>query len=100
MAHRSTIRRVITLLLLLLAATEIFACDMASSQACLFSTHTTQDSGGDCAGDGCLCCCTHIVVVPAVAPPAPLGFAAASVACDDIQTPDFPPRRIKHPPRA
>jgi hypothetical protein len=100
MPQRSTIRRVVTLLLLLLAATEIFACDMASSQACLFSTHTTQDSGDDCAGDGCLCCCAHIVVAPMIAPPAPLGLIAATVPCNDIQTPDFPPRRIEHPPRA
>src|SRR6266481_2139551 len=100
MAHRPIVRRVVTLLLLLLAATEIFACGLVSSPVCLFSTDTTQDSGDDCSGDGCLCCCAHIVVVPSITPLAPLGFVATAVPCEDSQTPDFPSSRIEHPPRS
>ncbi len=100
MAHWSTVRRVVTLLLLLLAATEIFACGLVSSPICLFSTHTTKDADDGCSGDGCLCCCAHIVVVPAIAPLAPLGFVAAAVPSEDSQTPDSPPIGIEHPPRS
>jgi hypothetical protein len=100
MAHWSTIRRVVTLFLLLLAATEVFACDAIASPACLFSSHTTQDSDGGCAGDGCLCCCAHIVVVPPIIPLAPLGFVAQAAALDNCQAPDVPPTRIEHPPRS
>src|SRR5438477_12354403 len=94
-----TLRCVVTVLLLLLAATEIFACDAIASPVCLFSTHTTNDSDDGCSGDGCLCCCAHIVVVPSIVPLAPLGFAAQAVPPDDCQTTDVPAGRIEHPPR-
>jgi hypothetical protein len=99
MAFYSTIRRVVTVLVLLLAATEIFACDLFSPPTCLFSTPTTNDSDQGCAGDGCLCCCAHIVVVAPIVPLASLGFISEAVLVENIQAPDFPPNRIEHPPR-
>src|SRR2546430_2107002 len=42
MAHRSTVRRVITLLLLLMAGTENFACQPNSPDTSRFSRHPTN----------------------------------------------------------
>ena len=88
-----------TVLLLLLAATEILACDAKASQACLFSTHPSHDSDDGCCADGCLCCCGHIVVVAPIVPVAQLGFVARTVASHACRTPDVPLNRIEHPPR-
>lgn len=98
MALWPTVRRVATLLVLLLAATEIFACDLGSSPTCLFSTHATNDSGQECSGDGCLCCCAHIVVVAPISL-APLGVACPAASFEDVQTPDVSLNGIDHPPR-
>jgi hypothetical protein len=94
-----TIRRIVTFFLLLLAATEIFACQLISPDTCIFSSHPTHDSDPDCSGDGCLCCCTHIVVVPPAEALAPLEFISRAVPFEDVQRPDFPPSGIEHPPR-
>jgi len=99
MALWFTVRRVVTVLVLLLAATEIFACDLISPPTCLFSTQTTNDSDQGCSGDGCLCCCAHIVVAAPIVPLVKLGFISQAVPADDIQAPDFPPSGIEHPPR-
>jgi hypothetical protein len=68
------VRSFVALLLLLLAATEILACDANASPACLFSIHTSHDSDDGCSADGCLCCCGHIVVVPPIVPVAAIGI--------------------------
>ena len=68
MAVWPTMRRVVTLLVLLLAATEIFACQLISPDSCIFSSHSTPDTSEGGSGDGCLCCCAHIVVVPPITP--------------------------------
>jgi hypothetical protein len=99
MAHWPTVRRVVTLLVLLLAATEIFACDLISQDSCIFSSHATHDSDQDCSGDGCLCCCAHIVIAAPIGPLAPLEFISRAVSSEKIQTPDSPPSRIERPPR-
>src|ERR1700688_2423256 len=99
MALYSTIRRVVTVLVLLLAATEIFACDLISPPSCLFSTQTTNDSDQGCSGDGCLCCCAHIVVVAPIVPLVSLGFISQAFPVEELQSPDFPPNGIEHPPR-
>lgn len=93
------VRRVVTLLILLLAGTEIFACQWISPDTCLFSNHSTHHSDEAPSGDGCLCCCGHIVVVAPIAPPRPAGFLSRAIPFEDIQTPDFLPHRIEHPPR-
>jgi hypothetical protein len=99
MASWPTIRRVVTLFVLLMAATEIFACQLISPDSCIFSSHSTSDSSEGGSGDGCLCCCAHIVVVPPVTPLAALGFIARAVPVDEIQAPEFRSTDIEHPPR-
>ncbi|MBV8843852.1 MAG: hypothetical protein JO307_13665 [Bryobacterales bacterium] len=99
MASWATMRRAVTVLVLLMAATEIFACQLISPDSCIFSSHSTSDSSEGGSGDGCLCCCAHIVVVPPVTPLAPLGFIARAVPFDEIQTPEFRTIDIEHPPR-
>lgn len=99
MALRPTVRLVSTLLLLLMAATEICACQLISPDSCIFSSRGTPDSSEGCSGDGCLCCCAHIVVVAPLNPPVPLGFISRAVPFDEIQTPEFRTIDIEHPPR-
>ena len=93
-------RRVVTLLVLLLAATEIFACEELHFAGLLhFSSHSTPDTSEGGSGDGCLCCCAHIVVVPPVTPLATLGFVSSAVPFDEVQVPEFRSIAIEHPPR-
>jgi hypothetical protein len=99
MGNRLTARWVIALVLLLLAGTEIFACNAIASPECLFSSHATHDSDDDCSGDGCLCCCAHIVVVQPMVPLARLGLVDETIVVGDSHTPDVPPQRIERPPR-
>ena len=92
-------RRVVTLLVLLLAATEIFACQLISPDSCIFSSHSTSDTSEGGSGDGCLCCCAHIVVATPITPLASLGFIARAVPFDEVQAPEFRSIDIEHPPR-
>src|SRR5579862_8466471 len=100
MVEWRTVRCVVTVLLLLLAITEILACDAIASPVCLFSTHTSPDSDDGCCADGCLCCCGHIVVVAPIVPLALLGFVARALTFDFCRTHEVPPNRIEHPPRS
>jgi len=93
-------RSVVAVLLLLLATTEILACDAIAAPACLFSPQTSHDSDNSCCADGCLCCCGHIVVVAPFVPVAPLGLVARAVTFNACRTPDVLPNRIEHPPRS
>ena len=93
------IRSVVAVFFLLLATTEILACDAIASPACPFTTHTSHDSGDSGCADGCLCCCGHIVVVAPIVPIVPLGYIARAVTFDARPTPDVPLDRIEHPPR-
>jgi hypothetical protein len=99
MARWSTIRRMVTLLVLLMAATEIFACQLLSPDSCIFSDHQTSDSSEGGSGDECLCCCAHIVVVPPTMPLASFGFISWAVPFEEIRTPEFRTIDIEHPPR-
>ena len=92
-------RRVVTLLVLLLAATEIFACQLISPDSCIFSSHGTSDTSEGGSGDGCLCCCAHIVVATPITPLATLGFISRAVPVDEVQAPEFRSIDIEHPPR-
>ena len=102
MTHGSTVRRIVTLLVLLMAASEIIACQWISPDSCIFSAHqhSSGDSEKECSGDGCLCCCAHIVVVPPAQPLADIGFISRAVSFEEIQTPEYPPIGIEHPPRS
>jgi hypothetical protein len=99
MAHGSTLRRIVTLLVLLMAAAEIFACQLISPDTCIFSSHSTNDSEEGGSGDGCLCCCAHIVVVPPMVGLVPLGFVSLAIQFELFLAPAVPPNRIEHPPR-
>jgi hypothetical protein len=99
MAHGSTVRRVVTFLVLLMAAIEIFACQLISPDTCIFSSHSTGDSDEGGSGDNCLCCCAHIMVAAPMTGLVPLGFVALAVPFEDFQAPAVPPNRIEHPPR-
>lgn len=99
MALWPTVRRLVTVLVLLMAATEIFACQLISPDSCIFSSHSTNDSDEGASGDGCLCCCAHIVVVAPLNPPVPLGFISRAVPFEEIRTPEFRSIDIEHPPR-
>lgn len=99
MASWPTIRRMVTLLVLLLAATEIFACQLISPDSCILSSHGTPDTSEGDSGDGCLCCCAHIVVATPITPLASLGFISRAVPFDEVQAPEFRSIEIEHPPR-
>lgn len=100
MAHWSTVQRIVTLFVLLMAATEIFACQLISPDSCIFASHSTSDSSEGGSGDGCLCCCAHIVIAAPVKPLAPAGVVSLAIPFEVIQTPDVPARGIEHPPRS
>jgi len=99
MAHWSTIRCVVTVVVLLMAATEIVACQLISPDACIFSSHSTPDSSEGGSGDGCLCC-AHTVIATPVMPLAPTGIVSLAAPFKVIQTPNVPVRGIEHPPRS
>lgn len=63
MLGRLTVR-VIAVLLLLVAGGEVYACDV--SDACV-SASPASDGCDQPSGDNCLCCCHHIIPVPAFA---------------------------------
>ena len=96
----ATVRRVVTLLVLLMAATEICACQLISPDSCIFSSHSTPDSGEGDSGDGCLCCCAHIVVVQPIMPLVSLGFVSRAVPFEEFQVPEVRAIDIEHPPRS
>ena len=95
-----TARSVAAVVLLLLAITEILACDAIASPVCPFSTHTSRNSDDGCCADGCLCCSGHIVVVAPIVSLMELGFVSRATTVDFCQTPDVPLKRIEHPPRS
>lgn len=57
--QRIFIVRVVAALLLLIAGTAVYACDV--SDACVSATDGKDTGCDDPGGDACLCCCGHIV---------------------------------------
>lgn len=78
----------------------ICACQFISPDSCIFSSHSTPDSSEGGSGDGCLCCCAHIVVVPPMAPLASIGFISRAAPYEELQTPEIIAIDIEHPPRS
>jgi len=83
---RINLFRVAAVLLLLLGAVEVYACDMAD--ACVTSASGQNSDCDQPSGDNCLCCCHHVVPAAVVTleaveyvcdgpPPAPLAHTAA-----------------------
>ena len=61
LVQRTILLRVVAVLLLLIAGAEVYACDV--SDACVSSTTSRSTGCDDPGGDGCLCCCHHVVPV-------------------------------------
>ena len=95
---RTIIFRFVAILLLVIAAGEVYACDVSDS--CL--SFGPSGSFNDCdqpSGDNCVCCCNHIVP-----PVSPVPLQAGEVI--DQQPPLAPLNRtlsrasdIDHPPQ-
>lgn len=71
---RTTLFRIVALVLLLLAAAEMYACDV--SDACLTGVPGQNSDCDQPSGDNCLCCCQHVVPVALVT------LEAADFVCD------------------
>jgi hypothetical protein len=74
---RKVIFRFVAILLLAIAAGEVYACGV--SDACL--SIATSGSPNDCdqsSGDNCVCCCHHIVP-----PVSPIGLQVGDVVFQD-----------------
>jgi hypothetical protein len=97
MSSRFTIFKIVAVVILLLTAAELVACEAFSPATCELAGGPggqTTDSG-----DACLCCCFHIVVV------APVVFEPAEkvVALDPLPSvplSSFESAAIYHPPKA
>jgi hypothetical protein len=95
---RTIVLRFVAVLLLAMAAGEVYACDV--SDTCL--NFNQSGSVNDCdqpSGDNCVCCCHHIVP-----PVSPLSLQVGEII--DQQSPSEPqnrllsrPSHIDHPPQ-
>ena len=89
--------RCTAMFLVLFAAVEILACDLAKRQ--LLPISHPQDKGQpQDSGDNCLCCCAHMVVVK------PLVFEpqesiAPAPPNESVPEPLFASSHIDHPPQ-
>ncbi len=63
---RLTLFRLVAIALLLVTGAELFACEIFEPQFCesFGSSGSTNDAP---AGDKCLCCCAHVVVIAPLA---------------------------------
>jgi hypothetical protein len=97
MASQVTIFRIAAVIILLLTAVELIACEVFSPATCEIS-RAPGDQSTD-SGDACLCCCFHIVVgTPLVFEPTE--EAIALEALPPIAFSSFESASIYHPPRA
>jgi len=95
---RIAIFRFAAVFLLLLTGAELFACEMIDPQNCE-SFGFPQSDGAGSAGDNCICCCTHVVVVTCT-PLFPVVERVAGVMPPETSKPEFKSLSIYHPPRA
>ena len=95
---RVAIFRLVAMLLLLLTAGELLACEMLDPGGCA-ELGAPQSASSALPDDSCICCCRHIVV----ARPAPMMVVFGAVTdVTPVETPktettSFP---IYHPPKA
>ncbi|QOY90586.1 hypothetical protein [Paludibaculum fermentans] len=80
---RTTLIRLIAVLLLLIAGAEVFACDI--TDPCITSAASPSAGCDQPLGDNCLCCCHHIV------PAATVTLDASEYVADAV-----PPRPTAH----
>lgn len=94
--QRGLVVRLVAVVLLLIAGAEAHACDL--SDACVSGITNHSTGCNDPGGDGCLCCCNHVI---------PVMLFALEPGEDVYQeTPPEPvlhllsiPRPIDHPPQ-
>jgi hypothetical protein len=95
---RASIFRLAAVLLLLLTGAELFACELLAPAQCESfgvpdDRRTSQDTD-----DGCMCCCTHVLVVANLQlDPCP-GFVR-TVQLEEPPKAERKPASIYHPPR-
>ena len=96
MPSQLTVFRIAAVILLLVMAVGLVACEIASSATCEIAG-TPGDQTPD-SGDACLCCCIHIVVrTPLVFEPTE--EAVALVPPQPIPFSSFESVNIYHPPK-
>src|SRR5689334_283237 len=97
---RTTLFRIVAVLLLLIAGAEVYACDVSDACVVGFPDQSSQPPT-DCdqpLGDNCLCCCHHVV------PVAVFALEPAEQVFEEPAPPLFPcltspPAHIDHPPQ-
>ena len=94
---RASLLRLTAILLLLLAGTELFACEVLAPEQCESFGFPTDQSSQE-ADDDCICCCSHVLVVdppqPFAVAESPGEFAPLSRAAVEREAPP-----VYHPPR-
>ena len=96
---RITLFRIVAVLSLMVAATEVYAC--AVSDTCISSATggTKQSDGCDQPqGDNCFCCCHHLLPVSHVYLTVAREFVENAPAQEVVCT-EALPRPIDHPPQ-
>ena len=93
------LQRLTVVFLLLVAGTELLACDVLSPETCEIQTASdhgrNRDTGSD---DECLCCCYHVM------PVARIGLSVVAIASPSVMVEPRLPRLLRldsvdHPPR-
>ena len=96
---RSVVVPVVAIVLLSLVSLETVFYSDCSNLPSRLTQSASQPASGNHSGDGCLCCCSHIVITPAVHIQ-PMTIVAPAA---DPQPTDVPIARhssVFHPPRA
>jgi hypothetical protein len=98
MAFCSKAFRFMAMFLLLFTAAEVLACDLVPSDDCYLSSPTSDQQQGSNAGDNCLCCCAHMMVVaPVIYTPTQSSVFLAEVV--PVELPLTRPSIVDHPPQ-
>jgi hypothetical protein len=100
MTSRATVFRLTAVLILLLTGVELFTCELIAPGACELTDPASGDKPGhsNC-GNGCICCCCH-VVVSSVFVLTPAESVSPVPPLPETQRPIAHPSLIDHPPRA
>jgi len=95
-----TTLRLVTVLLLLLAGAELFACDLLSPSSCgIAGSRDGCNPDQPSSGDDCLCCCHHIVVSSSFLLDRADRLSSVPPLLE-AQIPLSQPTSVYHPPRA
>ena len=98
---RSTVR-LIAILFVFLTGMELVACDFTSHDQTTHFSDSSQHQSDDpcgCDDDGCLCCCSHVLLTATFSLPA-VEFVADLSSHQQIEAPDSESIPLFRPPRA